>query len=265
MISFRETTYIFLSLLIILLIISFLLLFSRNTLEEKETTGSHEFNAVIIDQLSYSYPNKKFIKEVEEILNGSGFNVYVFDGKDVNVDLYKKLPSLNYQIIIFRAHSGTGRVGDIPFQHTFIFTNENYSYLKYTKEQLRGEILPLKVDSEDNGFFGIGAKFVSNLMEGDFKSSVIIMMGCSGLLKEDLARAFIDKGASLYVGWDGPVEVEFTDDLILDFLINFVSDGKTVEESISEITERNRFDSDIKLKFYPLEAKDKKLMDLIKD
>ena len=38
------------------------------------------------------------------------------------------------------------------------------------------------------------------------------MMGCPCLYFDDLAQAFMEKGASAYLGWDAAVDLSYLDD-----------------------------------------------------
>ena len=48
-------------------------------------------------------------------------------------------------------------------------------------------------------------------MESDSDNTVIVLMGCNGLSLYDLAHAFIDKGTSVYLAWDGLVDLNYID------------------------------------------------------
>jgi hypothetical protein len=88
--------------------------------------------------------------------------------------------------------------------------------------------------------FGIAPEFVSAQgvvgqatdMEGRFDETVIIMMGCSGIALPDLAEAFIDKGASIYLAWDRSVELYYVDDAT-PYLVNQLCSGElTIREAV---------------------------------
>ena len=48
-------------------------------------------------------------------------------------------------------------------------------------------------------------------MKNRFRGSTVLVMGCDGVTYTDLAQAFIDNGAELFISWDGPVSLEHTD------------------------------------------------------
>ena len=69
-------------------------------------------------------------------------------------------------------------------------------------------------------------------MEGEFDNTVIIMMGCSCLHLEDLAQAFIDKGASAYLGWNATVDLNYVDEATPYLVRQLCSEELTVREAI---------------------------------
>ena len=71
-----------------------------------EASPDSEAKAAIIDQLYCLEPNQVFIDETTEILEACGFEVDVWQGEEVTVNLYRELPKYGYELIIFRAHSG---------------------------------------------------------------------------------------------------------------------------------------------------------------
>ena len=53
-------------------------------------------------------------------------------------------------------------------------------------------------------------------------------MSCEGLHPNTTAQAFLDKGASAFVGWTKPVSVPHTDEATAKFLQHFLIDGESV-------------------------------------
>ena len=167
--------------------------------------------AAIIDQLYSLQPNKAFISQVTQELQDYGFEVDLYQGDEVTVELYKKLPSYGHSLIIFRAHSGLlGKEGKVT-KRTCLFTNEPYSERKHISEQLSDQLAKARIDKHHPWVFGIGDKFVTQSMEGEFDNTLIIMMGCSCLHLDDLAQAFMENGASAYLAWDATVDLGYVD------------------------------------------------------
>ena len=100
--------------------------------------------AAIIDQLYILEANPEFIAGATRILQSCGFKVDVWQGGDINVDFYRKFPSLGYKFIVLRVHSGLllsleeGKV--VPLKTTYLFTAENYTRTRYVTEQLTDKV-----------------------------------------------------------------------------------------------------------------------------
>jgi len=227
---------------------------------------NHEARAAIVDQLHTLQPNQAFIKEVTQELEDYGFAVDVYQGDEVSVDLYRQLPSYGYKLIIFRAHSGLlGSQGEVTYR-TCLFTNEPYSKTRHVKEQLADQLAMARIDENYSWVFGIGAKFVTQSMEGRFPDTVIIMMGCSCLYLDDLAQAFIQKGASTYMGWDMSVRLDYVDEATPILVTNLCSNGMMVKEALDKTMAHVGPDPDYHahLKYYPRGSGNKAIRALIR-
>jgi len=197
------------------------------------TDGSAEPKAAIVDQLYSLRPNQAFIDEATAALEGYGFSVDIYQGDEVNIDLYRQLPSHGHKLIIFRAHCGEWAVtteSDLV-EATFLFTSEPYSPTKYASEQRSGQLGPGLPSPQHQPVFAIGHKFVAMSMKGTFSNTVIIMMGCSALRDNEMAQAFVERGASTYLGWDLSVDLAYVDDATLDLISNLCTQGMTVEQA----------------------------------
>ena len=88
--------------------------------------------------------------------------------------------------------------------------------------------------------FGITPEFVraqsvvgqATDMEGRFDGTVIIMMGCSGIALPDMAEAFIDKGASVYLAWDRSVGLNYVDEATPYLIRQLCSEKLTIREAV---------------------------------
>ena len=192
--------------------------------------------AAIIDQLHDSIPNKSFQQKALEYLENACYDVDVYTTKDITVDFYKKLPSMNYKFIYIRTHSLEIPTDD---NDTYLFTGEKFK-IKYIQEQLSGQVataVPLneqklmelresKELTPDKIYFVVGSKFVDELMVGKFPQTVIIIGGCESIRKHDLAKSLIFRGASAVVGWDRTIS-SLENDLVMLALLEEVLINKT--------------------------------------
>jgi hypothetical protein len=65
-----------------------------------------------------------------------------------------------------------------------------------------------------------------------YDKAVIVLMGCHGLYSPDLPRAFIERGASVVIGWNGFVDVKHTDDATPTLLRAILLDKLSIDESV---------------------------------
>ena len=240
-------------------------LFIPSGCSKKGTDTIIRAKAAIIDQLYSLQPNEAFIHQATQELGDYSFEVDIYQGDTVTVDLYRKLPTYGYKLIIFRVHSGLlGKEGQI-IKRTSLFTNEPYSQVKHVAEQLSDQLAMARIDEYYPWVFGIGAKFVTQSMEGRFPSTVIIMMGCSSLYLDDLAQAFIEKGASTYVGWDATVGLGYVDEATPILVTNLYSKGMTIKEAVDETMAAKGPDPDYgaSLKYYSIDSGNKTQRQLI--
>jgi hypothetical protein len=227
-----------------------------------------ELKAVIVDQLSSVKENEAFVTNVTEELEKYGFEVDLCQGRNVTVDFYRELAANGYKLIIFRAHSGLLAENEVTQDRTVLFTNEGYSQLKHYPEQLNDQLVMARVGEGYPMVFGIPPKFITESMEGRFDDAVVIMMGCSALFVRDLAQAFVDKGASIYVGWNGSVELYYVDEATPYLVEQLCSGNLPIKEAVDNTMEVIGPDPEHKagLEYYPTypsDSGDKTLQELI--
>jgi len=238
----------------------------RTSPTDEGSSGSEELTAAIIDQLyAFDHPNQEFIERATDTLESYGFKVDLYQGDEVTVDLYRGLPRHGYEFIIFRAHSGLIKAKGEKVIKTSLFTSEGYSRIKYVREQLNEELVKASVGKGYPFYFAIDSKFITRRMEGQFDDTVIIVTGCSCLALEDLAQAFIDKGASAYLAWDHTVGLDYVDDATIALIRNLSSERLTVEEAVVKTMEEKGPDPKwgAVLKYYPAQSANKTIAELI--
>ena len=238
-------------LLILALLIVWLV--SLPACNQADDLSTDSLKAAIVDQLYSLQPNPAFIQQTTQELEDYGFEVDVYQGDEVTVNFYRELPSYGYDLIIFRAHSGLlGREGEI-IKKTCLFSNEPYSQTRHVTEQLTEQLAMARISEHYPWVFAIGSKFVTQSMEEKFDNTVIIMMGCSCLYLEDLATAFIDQGASTYLGWDAAVGLDYVDKATPILITNLCTKRMTIKEAVYETMAEVGADPDYHacLEYYP--------------
>jgi len=229
------------------------------------TDSSAEPKAAIIDQLYTLQPNQATIDEARAVLEGYGFTVDLHQGDEVTVDFFRKLPSHGYKLILFRVHSGHIIQGSHLVEETFLFTSEPYSQEKHVEEQRSSQMVKARTSEQQPFVFAVRAKFVTESMKGKFADTVIIMMGCSALRQQDMAQAFIDKGASTYMGWNASVQLDYVDGAALNLISNLCIEGMTVEQAVLGTMNDVGLDpiTDARLYGYPKKAGNQTIAELM--
>jgi len=230
--------------------------------------GSDLNRAAIVDQLYLREPNPAFITEATRILEAYGFTVDVWQGADITVDFYRKLPSLGYKFILLRVHSGLlvslEQGGATKLDTTYLFTAENYTTTRYVTEQLTDKVSNAMMDENIPLVFAVNSEFIKDA-KGRFDRTVVLAMGCESYEYDDMPLAFAEKGASVYVGWSSVVTLEHVDIVALDLLNNLCTENMTLAQGISrtmaDLGNDPYFDS--YLKFYPAENGNMTVRELI--
>jgi hypothetical protein len=251
----------FVYVLVVLLVFACFLIFlffpfSNKPFQNPNQTST-SLKAAIVDQLSISQPNETFVETSRAILTTTSFEVHYFTGENVTVDFYRNLPSYNFDLIIFRVHStGECSAENAPAWVVF-FTGEPYSETKYWSEQLGGQVVSVRfVQEASEKYFGITPFFIRDCMNGKFNDTVIIAMGCDGLKYTSMADAFVQKGAKVFIGWDGPVFAHHTDIATTHLLQCLLTKRLTIAEAITDTRKEVGPDpsSESKLTFTPVSA-----------
>jgi len=214
-------------------------------------------NAGIIDQLGEEIPNPPFVNNARAILESHGFNVTYHNGT-LGVDFFKELAEYDYGIIIMRAHSALRDDNST----VDLFTSEPWGDGSAHPEDQQNELVVkgiLNYSGAQKEYFALTSKFIDSL-EGTFPSSMVIAMGCNTLVPklEQMAGAFIDRGAKAYVGWDGYVGNGDTDNATIDLLKRLLVYNETLADAVKGL-----YDSTYgsKMAYYPEATRDLRISD----
>ncbi|MCK9358118.1 MAG: hypothetical protein M0R22_13385 [Dehalococcoidia bacterium] len=193
-----------------------------------------EPRAVVIDQLSPQYSNAAFRSTTTASFQAFGLTVDVFEGEQVDVGLYRSLASRQPGVVLIRSHSGILVLEAEKEEHvTALFTNEPYSSTSHVSEQLNDRLLIVRPFEDDAELtFGVSPRFITGSMNGRLPRSIVIIAGCSCLGRTDLAEAFVSRGASVVVSWDGSVSLEHVDAATAFLVDRLFLDRLTLEESV---------------------------------
>jgi hypothetical protein len=225
--------------------------------------------AAIIDQLYLLEPNPSFIDSAAQLLESYGFNVDLWQGSEVTVDFYRKLPAMGYKLIIFRVHSGllmSLKGGEAKaLETTYLFTAENYTTIKYITDQLTDKVSNAMMSDKIPLVFAVNSAFIKGA-SGRFDNTVVILMGCESYYYDDMPAAFVAKGASAYVGWSTVVSLEYVDKAALDLLEKLCTGNLTLAEGITRTMADLGSDPSFGayLKYYPPGSGNQTVKELIK-
>ena len=249
-------TAITVAVLITIVAVSSFFIYSRlNPTPNQTSNEPYPPKAAIVDHLSLTAPNQTFIQTATTILEQAGYAVDYYPGEEVTVEFYRNLPTHGYGLIVLRVHSARG---DLSLS---LFTSEFYSMRRYVPEQLDEQITAMGYSPYSEGdplYFGVGPKFVTHSMNGRFDDSIFIMMGCHGLTSTEMANAFREKGAKVYISWNGMVLASHTDQATIQLLKHLVEENQTIKQAVTETMKEvgpDPLDNSILL-YYPLEVGD---------
>ena len=240
----------------IILFIAFICFLLSLYSPEQPNDNEPSFKAAIVDQLSFNdkTKNETFVQTATDILVKGGYTVDYYRGEEVTVGFYKKLPRYDYDIILFRVHSAlTDYENGFAGPPTGLFTSEEFTDSKYFWEEADLQIMKANFRYAEGEYFSISSSFIRK--KGRYDNALIIMMGCDGLTCDDMAKAFIYKGARVYISWNGSVRVEHTDYATIHLLQNLILQKQTIRQAIentNEIAGPDPVDGSI-LSYYPEE------------
>jgi len=227
--------------------------------------------AAIIDGL-LNYPNKTFVKGAAKLLSEAGFEVDYVGSEDVTVEFYRRLPSLEYSLLIIRVHVGP-LFRQLPdgteiSEGTVFFTTEPYDPVKYVGYQENRELAKAWITANPKqAYFAVSARFFDLSAEGKFQNTTVILDSCFAVyLDADepylMAEALTRRGAKVFIGWDGEVQASHTDGAVFALLKALLAERLTVKEAVKKVMAEVGSDPyyyESILIYYPFDAGDYRL------
>jgi hypothetical protein len=200
---------------------------------------SHQSNhvraprAVIIDGLALTKPNPQFIEEAEDVLSKVGFDVDVYVGSNVTINLLMNIGG--YELIVLRVHSAI----DTKSGFLYLFSTERYNLTGYLYEQISGAVREAYTFNEREGpYFALRADLLGCSSRDGLNDSSIIMMGCNGTNSWRTIVRLFERGVKNIVAWDGYVDLTYSDKITLSLLKAVYEDKmdfpKAVEKTMDE-------------------------------
>ena len=159
-----------------------------------------------------------FPSRLKVLCDSYGVPLNVYSDEEVSVSLFKHLNG-DYDIVLLRLHS-TNQYGQ-----TWLFTGEPYDQNKYLLEQLSDQVHRARPYIDEKPYFCITSVYVKVNLD----TSVLFLMGCDGMTSQDLSSAFKKSGVETVIGWDGLVDLEYSDTVALEFC-DLVLSGASSQE-----------------------------------
>lgn len=200
---------------------------SQTGMKPSSKSGIDAAKAVILDGLYVDSPNTAFSQSLENYLSNAGFKVDVFEGENVTIDLLMNIAG--YKLLILRLHSAVHSDGFL-----YVFSGEKYSQSRYGAEQVHGSVRK-GITFEGKEFFAINAVFLAVNNPSGLNGSTIVFMGCNGTNDALSIRRLFDKGVKAYIGWNGYVDLSYSDRAILTLARDLYVDKMTVKDSVEEV------------------------------
>ena len=194
----------------------------------QQSEAKFPLTAVIIDQLAADFPDPSFVSSVNNTLQNRGFNVTYYN-ETLDVNSFKSLASSNYGLLILREHSALRNDSST----VDLFTSERYVPGAHDQDLSNGRLALGEYYYKTDLYFVLSSLFIENL-QGRFPGSIVIAMGCQSLKSgcEQMAQAFLDKGAKAYIGWSDIVFPQDTDTETTRLISMLLDENQTIGDAV---------------------------------
>jgi hypothetical protein len=178
----------------------------------------------LVDSLAVDSPNPAFVKSLSSLASSEGYSLDYYPPAAVKVDLFQHLPEKGYSMIILRTHS--------TWDGNVVVTSEPYD----PHQRVIGQVLDRVGDANVGGrqYFSVTPSYIGSSMCGRLQGAMVLSMGCT-TGSGQLAKAFMEKGARLFVSWDGLVTVAQTDSTF-QALVGLLLEGVSADMAIQSLT-----------------------------
>jgi len=197
--------------------------------------------AAILDGLSTDHPNRTFIESTIRILGYVGYEIDVYNSKNVTLKVFKELPAKDYDLVILRVHGGRIR------QPIGLYVGSGLFIERCDPEFHREEV--------ESGYLLLGRPFLSNdtycvapphyitdKLQGSFKNTLIIAMSCFTGNDDIMATAFFSRGAGAYIGFSGKISPDYADAFTVNFLRELYIEKLPLQQAFAKTKEALRSD-----------------------
>ncbi len=193
-------------------------------------SGAGQNKVGLVDPLALMYPNGGFVRNIESASKLAGYSFDYFSPGTLSLDTFANLPTGGYSILLLRTHGGAS----IDSPQVAMTTSEPYSSYVHVADQMNDRLAEVEVDG--SFYFGLTHQFISQRMCGRFPNTVVLAMGCHTMDNDELAKAFVQRGAIAFVGWKGVVDAGLTD-TVFSKLVSLLLTNHSIGEAVQEVTQ----------------------------
>jgi len=166
---------------------------------------------------------------MKQYLANSGYEVDVYSGANVTIDLMKSIGG--YKILILRLHSSITKDGLL-----YLFSGEQYTESKYLDDQLAGIVRKAGTfDRNESKYFALGGVFFGRSASNNLKDTTLITMGCNGSGTPYDIQDFFQRGVKDYISWDGFVDLPHSDEATLRLIKAMCVEGLNATAAVEEV------------------------------
>ena len=173
------------------------------------------------------------VDEISSYLQQSGYSIPdIYRAEEVTVDLMNTLS--NYDFIYMLTHGGVGSSGLIEIT---IGQAVNAFSIVPLWNSLTGDLKEISIVSIPSKFwifdipgivFALNSRFFAHYT---YPGSFVYMNACSSLKNDSLADAFLNNGASVYLGWDNPSAVSLGNEHNPEFFQELAKPNNTLQQA----------------------------------
>jgi len=234
---------------------------SARTLQRR--TGNTK--AVIINSIAddpgFSGP-KKALADIKGFLEQAGYEVYEKNGQEASIEFFKNGLS-EYGVVMILAHGGAGDNAHYFYMQTGQPYNsgdeqkywDDYKSFKIAKVTIDWGVLRLS----SRTYWAVGSTFIKQYYANSGKSfpgSIVYNSACEGMKYDVMAKAFVDSGAGVYLGW---TEEQGKGPYTASIIFADMLDGDNVGVAYNNLGNDYRTDNrwaNAELKYYPESGSD---------
>jgi len=188
--------------------------------------------AAILDGLYDTEPNPALIKSMTIDLSNAGYQVNLFNGTDVTIDLLRNVAG--YKILILRLHSGVSPTD----KFLYLFSGEQYTESKYVDEQLAGAVKKAYTfNLSEPPYFALNAVYLGNKNPNGLNGTTIILAGCNGTATPYDVQRFFQKGVKAYIAWNGYVDLTHSDQATQRLIEALCQENHDPKTAVAEVNE----------------------------